>query len=50
LEALTAAAHRVLPSYRAQHAETNARALTAGWELVGDVVAPAWVTSAGTPA
>jgi len=50
LEALRAAAHQVLPSYRAQHAETNAHALAAGWEHVGDVVAPAWVASAGSPA
>ena len=42
LDALTAAAHEVLPSYRAQHAESNVGALTAGWDFVGDVVAPAW--------
>jgi Pyruvate/2-oxoacid:ferredoxin oxidoreductase gamma subunit len=42
LDALTAASHEVLPSYRAQHAETNVRALVAGWEFVGDTVAAAW--------
>jgi 2-oxoglutarate ferredoxin oxidoreductase subunit gamma len=42
LDALTAAAHEVLPSYRAQHAESNAEALTAGWDFVGDAVAAAW--------
>jgi Pyruvate/2-oxoacid:ferredoxin oxidoreductase gamma subunit len=47
LDALAAAARQVLPSYRAQHAESNVRALTAGWELVGDVVAPAWPVGVG---
>ena len=46
LGALTAAAYEVLPSYRAQHAESNARALAAGWEYVGDVVAAAWAEGA----
>ena len=42
LEALTAAALEVLPSYRAHHAATNARALTIGWELVDAPMLPAW--------
>jgi Pyruvate/2-oxoacid:ferredoxin oxidoreductase gamma subunit len=42
LESLTDAAHHVLPSYRAQHADANARALTLGWELVSEPLVPAW--------
>jgi Pyruvate/2-oxoacid:ferredoxin oxidoreductase gamma subunit len=42
LESLTDAAHRVLPSYRAQHAGSNARALTIGWGLVDAPLFPAW--------
>jgi 2-oxoglutarate ferredoxin oxidoreductase subunit gamma len=48
LESLTAAAHEVLPSYRAQHAEKNARALHAGWELVERPVVPAWTADLGS--
>lgn len=46
LESLTTAAHDVLPSYRSQHAGSNARALTAGWELVDTPVAAAWPVAA----
>jgi Pyruvate/2-oxoacid:ferredoxin oxidoreductase gamma subunit len=42
VESLTDAAHHVLPSYRAQHADTNARALATGWEFVTSPVVPAW--------
>jgi Pyruvate/2-oxoacid:ferredoxin oxidoreductase gamma subunit len=42
LESLTHAAHHVLPSYRAQHAASNADALTLGWEFVTDPLVPAW--------
>jgi Pyruvate/2-oxoacid:ferredoxin oxidoreductase gamma subunit len=45
LESLVDAAHHVLPSYRAQHAEKNARALTAGWELVAEPLVPAWAAT-----
>jgi Pyruvate/2-oxoacid:ferredoxin oxidoreductase gamma subunit len=49
-DALVAAAAQVLPPYRAQHAAANARALAAGFELVGSAVAEAWPTvSAGGP-
>ena len=47
LEALTAAAHEVLPSYRAHFADTNAAALTHGWELVAEPVVPAWTEQVG---
>lgn len=46
LESLAAAAHEVLPDYRAQHAGTNAEAIEAGWALVDGVVAPAWAPAA----
>ena len=49
LEALTAAAHEVLPSYRAHFADTNAAALTQGWGLVPEPVAPAWPQEVGSP-
>jgi Pyruvate/2-oxoacid:ferredoxin oxidoreductase gamma subunit len=42
LDALEGAAYEVLPSYRAQFAEANVRALRTGWELVGAPVALAW--------
>ena len=48
LESLLGAAYEVLPSYRAQHAEKNARALTAGWELVPEPLVPAWTADRGT--
>ncbi|HEY6531730.1 MAG TPA: 2-oxoacid:acceptor oxidoreductase family protein [Acidimicrobiales bacterium] len=48
LDALTAAAYQVLPSYRAQFADTNAAALTQGWGLVGEPIAPAWPQEVGT--
>jgi Pyruvate/2-oxoacid:ferredoxin oxidoreductase gamma subunit len=41
-EALERAAGEVLPSYRAQHAEANAAAIRAGYELVAERVAEAW--------
>jgi Pyruvate/2-oxoacid:ferredoxin oxidoreductase gamma subunit len=47
LESLVGAAHQVLPSYRAQHAEKNARALAAGWELVAEPLVPAWTATSG---
>jgi Pyruvate/2-oxoacid:ferredoxin oxidoreductase gamma subunit len=46
LESLTDAAHRVLPSYRAQHAGSNARALTLGWQHVAEPLVPAWPDAA----
>jgi len=42
LEALTSAAHAVLPSYRAHFADTNATALTQGWDLVAGPIVAAW--------
>jgi Pyruvate/2-oxoacid:ferredoxin oxidoreductase gamma subunit len=45
LESLTTAAHEVLPPYRTQHAEANAAALTAGWNLVPEPLVEAWVPS-----
>ncbi|XVQ14544.1 2-oxoacid:acceptor oxidoreductase family protein [Spirillospora sp. CA-255316] len=41
-ESLEQAAGEVLPSYRAQHAEANAAAIRAGYELVAELVAEAW--------
>jgi Pyruvate/2-oxoacid:ferredoxin oxidoreductase gamma subunit len=41
-EALEAAAHEVLPPYRAQHAAANAAALGAGFGSVERPKAPAW--------
>jgi Pyruvate/2-oxoacid:ferredoxin oxidoreductase gamma subunit len=49
LDALTAAAYEVLPSYRAHFADTNAAALTQGWGLVDEPVAPAWPQEVGSP-
>jgi Pyruvate/2-oxoacid:ferredoxin oxidoreductase gamma subunit len=48
LESLTEAAFEVLPSYRAQHAEKNARALRVGWELVEAPLVPAWPAELGS--
>lgn len=42
IEALTAAAHEVLPPYRARHAEANAKAIEAGAALVPDRLVDAW--------
>lgn len=41
-DALAEASAQVLPSYRAEHAAANARAVAAGAGLVGGVVAAAW--------
>jgi Pyruvate/2-oxoacid:ferredoxin oxidoreductase gamma subunit len=48
LEALTAAAYEVLPSYRAHFADANAAALTQGWELVAEPLARAWPQEVGS--
>ncbi|MFC5749843.1 2-oxoacid:acceptor oxidoreductase family protein [Actinomadura rugatobispora] len=42
VESLEAAAGEVLPSYRAQHAEANAAAIRAGYELVAERATEAW--------
>ena len=42
LDALRAAAHEVLPPYRAQHAETNVKALELGHGLVSAPLVEAW--------
>ncbi len=42
IDALLAAAAEVLPSYRASHAEANARCITAGFEHIASPVAAAW--------
>ena len=46
LDHLQAAAHEVLPSYRAEHAKANADALAAGCALVADPVALVWLAPA----
>jgi Pyruvate/2-oxoacid:ferredoxin oxidoreductase gamma subunit len=46
LASLTGAAHHVLPSYRAQHATSNADALTLGWGFVAEPVVAAWPDAA----
>ena len=46
LDALLGAAAEVLPPYRAQHAEANAAALRAGFDLVPEPVAEAWGSTA----
>lgn len=42
IDALLTAAAEVLPSYRASHAEANARCITAGFEYIASPVAAAW--------
>ncbi|HVV30791.1 MAG TPA: 2-oxoacid:acceptor oxidoreductase family protein [Mycobacteriales bacterium] len=42
LDALRTATAEVLPPYRAQHAQTNARALEAGFGVIPGVTMPAW--------
>ncbi len=46
MPALFEAARQALPSYRAQHAELNARALEAGFSAAPQPRAPAWATDA----
>jgi Pyruvate/2-oxoacid:ferredoxin oxidoreductase gamma subunit len=46
-DALVRATANVLPSYRAEHAAANARAVTAGFDLVSSVLVPAWSEPAG---
>ena len=46
-DALVGATAKVLPSYRAEHAAANARAVAAGFDLVSGVVVPAWSEPAG---
>jgi Pyruvate/2-oxoacid:ferredoxin oxidoreductase gamma subunit len=46
LDAVLTATAQVLPSYRARHAEANARAVRAGFELVPEVVVAAWPAEA----
>jgi len=43
LRSLEAATGKVLPTYRAEHAADNARAVAAGYALVGSPVVRAWV-------
>jgi Pyruvate/2-oxoacid:ferredoxin oxidoreductase gamma subunit len=45
IDALVAAAGHVLPSYRAEHAEANARAIEAGGSLVARPIVDAWTES-----
>ena len=45
LDALLGAAAEVLPPYRAQHAEANAAALRAGFDLVPEPVVEAWAST-----
>jgi Pyruvate/2-oxoacid:ferredoxin oxidoreductase gamma subunit len=42
LHALLSAAESVLPSYRIEHLDANARAISAGFELIDGPVVPAW--------
>lgn len=47
-DAVIGATAKVLPSYRAEHAADNARAVQAGMALVPEVLAAAWMTEAGS--
>ncbi len=44
LDALHAGMRQSVPAYRRQHVEINERALTAGFDAVDRLAAPAWVT------
>jgi Pyruvate/2-oxoacid:ferredoxin oxidoreductase gamma subunit len=44
LESVVEAMRASIPTYRAQHADANERALRAGWELLPEGAFPAWAT------
>jgi Pyruvate/2-oxoacid:ferredoxin oxidoreductase gamma subunit len=51
IDALVDAMRASIPSYRAQHADANERALRAGWDLLPHGTSPAWATTpAAAPA